>query len=141
MLKRIVILVAAMISTAALAQVAVRQSIGNDGYGTAPWEALAKNQTGLAARVGSWRGVKTAQIIVTAAGEQSIGLQGSMNNVNWITLHGIELDSGEYLSLTGITASTLVTIIEDPLYVRPIVSNEMGATAVDIDVIIGAYAR
>lgn len=123
------------------ATIAVEQRVNNQGYGLATWEALAKNDSGAAASVGQWRGVKTAQLIVNAAGEQSVTIQGSMNGTNWVTLHGVELDSGEYLSLTGLTASGLYTLIEDPLYVRPLISNAMGATAVDIDVIVGAYAR
>lgn len=115
--------------------------VANNGYGTVTWEALAKNDSGRAASVGAWRGVKTVQIIVTSAGEQSVSIQGSMDGTNWVTLHGVELDSGEYFSLTGITASSLITIIEDPLYVRPLISNGAGATAVDVDVIVGAYAR
>lgn len=140
-MKKFAVLALMFLGFAAAAQVAVVQSIRNDGYGLATWTALAKNQTGNPAALGPWRGIKTAQIVVTSAGEQNLTLQGSMDNVNWVTLHGVELDSGEYFSLTGITASMLVAIIEDPLFVRPIVSNEAGATAVDIDVIIGAMAR
>lgn len=123
------------------ATIAVAQRVRNDGYGIASWEALAKNDSGAAAVTGPWRGSKTVQVIVTAAGEQSLTIQGSMDGTNWLTLHGVELDSGEYFSLTGITASALYTLIEDPLYVRPLISNGAGATAVDIDVILGAATR
>ena len=142
MLKRLLVLVLGFAAAAAVfAQVAPTQVIRNDGYGLATWTALAKNDSGMAAVTGPWQGIKTAQVIVTTAGEQNLTLQGSMDGTNWVTLHGIELDSGEYFALTGITTSGLFAIIEDPLYVRPLVSNEMGATAVDIDVIIGAMTR
>lgn len=133
--------VAVVLPVFAQTAVAVVQAVNNQGYGLATWEALAKHTAGAPASTGAWRGVKTVQIIVTGAGEQNLTIQGSMNGTNWVTLHGVSLDSGEYFELTGITASGLYAIIEDPLYVRPLVSNEAGATAVDIDVIVGAYAR
>ncbi len=117
------------------------QSTGSAGYMTVTWSALAKNDTGSLSNAGVWRNIKTVQIVVTAAGEQNLTIQGSMDNVTWYTLHAIELSSGVYLALTSITASTMVTIIENPLFIRPLISNESGATAVDIDVIIGANTR
>jgi hypothetical protein len=53
-------------------------------------------------------------------------------------LNAISLVAGEYLSLSSLTTSGIYAIIEDPLFLRPLVSNDTGATAVDIDVIIGA---
>lgn len=132
---------AVVLQSAAQTSVAGTFVVPNHGYGLATWEALAKNTAGTAAPVGSWRGVKTVQIVVTAAGEQTLSVQGSMNGTDWVALHGISLDSGEYMELAGLTTSGIYTIIEDPLYVRPLVSNEAGATAVEIDVIVGAYAR
>ena len=136
-------LIGLLLSASIFAQTAVigTSSNSNRAYDIFTWGALAKNTAGNAAPAGTWRGVKTVQIIVTAAGEQNLTMQGSMDGTNWVTLHGIELDSGEYFSLTSITSSMLVTIIENPLYIRPLISNEAGATAVDIDVILGAYTR
>jgi hypothetical protein len=114
-------------------------SARNDGYNFVTWEALAKNDTGSPVNAGSWRGIKTVQIVVTAAGEQNVTIQGSMSSAGpWFTLHAIELDTGEYFSLTAITTSMMAAIIEDPLFVRPLISNETGATAVDVDVTLGA---
>jgi hypothetical protein len=137
----VVLAVAITLPVFAQTAIALQQRVLNNGYGLASWEALAKHTAGDAASVGAWRGVKTVQVIVTAAGEQNLTIQGSMDGTNWVTLHGVSLDSGAYFELTAITASGLYAIIEDPLYVRPLVSNEAGATAVDIDVIVGAYAR
>lgn len=110
-----------------------------DGYRTATWTALAKNYAGSPANAGSWRGIKTVQIIVTSAGEQSVAIQGSNDGSTWFTLRAAEIDSGtgSYLLLSGLTTSGGYTILDDPLFIRPLVSNEAGATPVDIDVILG----
>jgi hypothetical protein len=109
-----------------------------DGYRVVTWTALGKNNAGSPFNAGSLPGLKTVQIVVTAAGEQSLTIQGSMDGANWFTLNAISLVAGEYLSLSSLTTSGIYAIIEDPLFLRPLVSNDTGATAVDIDVIIGA---
>ncbi len=112
-----------------------------DGYRVVTWTALDKNEVGSFVSAGSWISVKTVQIVVTAAGEQNLTMQGSMDGTTWYTLTAISLSAGAYVSLSGITTSSMYTIIEDPRFIRPLVSNEAGATAVDIDILIGGIFK
>lgn len=141
MKKLVGFLLAVLALPALAATVTPTQSMANNGYVTITWASLAKNDVGLAAPTGQWRALKTVQINVTSAGEQSLSLQGSLDGTNWFNLHGVQLDTGVYVELTTITTSQLVSIIEEPLYIRPIITNGAGATAVDITVIAGAATR
>lgn len=114
--------------------------IRDDGYAMEFWSGLGKNEAGTPVKAGTWIGIKTAQIIVNTADSDTIALQGSMDGTNWEALHALEFDTGEYIELTGISASMMITLVENPLFIRPQVSNAGGGGA-DFDVYLGANTR
>lgn len=132
-----------LFSGLAHAQATVNSTFENfaDGYRIVTWTALDKNEAGSFANAGAWISVKTVQIVVTAAGEQNLTIQGSMDGTTWYTLTAISLSAGSYVSLSGLTASAMYTIIEDPHFIRPLISNDAGATTVDIDVLVGGIFK
>jgi hypothetical protein len=143
MLKSIVAILALAMSFAVHAQDTIEGGgliISNDGYGTASWDTMADNSVGRAANVGSWRSLKTVQIDVNTLGDQTVTIQGSMTATGpWFTLHCVEQDTGEYVPLILIAADKMCAIIEDPRFIRPLVTD--GAGGVDVDIIIGAATR
>lgn len=116
---------------------AVTYGVRDDGYAIASWGPLLLNETGIAANLGRVAGIKTVQISGTFSG-QTVNLQGSMDGVTWFTLHSLDFDTGDYASLGAIAAAYMSSIVENPIYIRPIVSN---GGAPSLTVIVGGYTR
>ena len=110
----------------------------DDGYFTAIWASLAMDETGIVAKVGHIAGMKTVQLTGTFGGA-TIAIQGSLDNVTFFPLHVANFDTGDYEVLTGLSAARFDAIIENPLYVKTVVTGGGGAT--DLKVIIGANSR
>jgi len=111
--------------------------VRDDGYAIATWAGLAAGETGQAVVVGSST-PKTVQLEGTFGGG-TVAIQGSINGSNWHTMSSVEIAAGIYVLLTGLSAPTLATIIENPLYMRPVVTGGDGTTA--LTVYIGYSAR
>lgn len=118
------------------------KAISEGGYATAAWVGLAKNETGTAVDIGALRGDKTVEIKVNNADGDSVTIQGSIDKLSWYTLRGDDfVDNEEFrVPLSAIAVSSMYKIVENPRYIRPVVSNAGGGAA-DFDVRVGASAR
>ena len=115
-------------------------TVNNNGYGIASWSALTENETGDAVDVGHWAGIKTVQIVVNNAAGESVTIQGSIDGVTWFTLNALEYSAGTYIDLTALSANAMYGIVENPRFIRPVMTN-VGGSGADFDVIIGANTR
>jgi hypothetical protein len=95
------------------------------------WPSLANGDTGDSAVVAA-NPDKTLQIVGTFGVGGTVVLQGSNDGTNWVTLND---GTGSAISLT---AAGLVSVLENPRYVRPNVTAGDGTT--DITVTICAKA-
>lgn len=106
----------------------VTLTVDNQGTVLVSWAALAQAETGQVAEVGSYPGPKTIQIRGTF-GPASIAIQGSNDNSNWDTMSIFDLQTGAYVLLTGIVAAQFAQLIENPKFLRAVVTGGDGTTA------------
>jgi hypothetical protein len=110
---------------------AVFRSIDNNGYVTDQWASLAAGETGQAVDCGGYPQPKTVQIEGTFDGA-TVSVQGSVDGLAWHPMSTIELAAGIYVLLTGISAATLATIIENPRYMRVVTAGGGGSVALRV---------
>lgn len=121
---------------------AIKDGIGDitpRGYFIHRWDGLGRDDEGRYIETGPF-GIKTVQIVAAPAGGDSAAIQGSMDGTNWFDLHALEFETGEYLLLNAVSVSMMVTVIENPRFMRPKISNVGGGTA-NFSVHIGAATR
>ena len=95
------------------------------------WETLTTtNLTGTPVVSGRYPD-KTAQATGTFGASASIALDGSNDGTNWFACTNA---TGSAIALTAATQGDLM--VENPLYIRPILTNGDGST--DIDVVVHA---
>lgn len=116
---------------------ALVQSIGNDGYETATWASLDSGETGIKANVGKIAGIKTIQFSGTFS-TATLTIQGSLDGTNWFTMKAIDLTTGDYTPLATLGAADLTVLVENPRFVRPVVT---ASGSPDIKVIVGGQTR
>lgn len=109
----------------------------NDGYVTWAWN-LAQDETGDTITVGHVAGVKTVQITGTYGGG-TVAVQGSLDGVTWFPVHVANFTAGDYETLTAVGANRIDAIIENPLFVRVVITGGDGTTA--IKVVVSANSR
>lgn len=114
--------------------VAVSLSTRDDKYKLATWAALVEAETGTAVNLGAIVGLKTVQVTGTFGGGATVSIEGSMDGTTWFVLRSADYTAGDYTLLSGIAANMLSAIVENPLFVRPVVVGGAGAT---IKVVIG----
>lgn len=117
---------------------AVFETKRDDGYILVEWSSLLNGETGNVARIGHIAGVKTIAITGTFDGE-TVAVQGSMDKTNWFPLHAANFTASDYEELTAVAAARQDAIVDNPLWVRPVVSG--GAGAPDLKIIIGGNSR
>lgn len=101
------------------------QSQPPGGNVTYTWPTMPNGNDGQAANhTGS--GDRTVQVLGTFGSGGTVVLEGSLNNVDWVTLRDA---FGVALSFT---AADIRSVIENATYVRPRVTAGDGATAVTV---------
>src|SRR5690242_6657670 len=109
---------------------ALQQTVSNDGIAEARW-LVAAGETGDRCSLGQYSAPKTLQLDGTFGGG-SIQIQGSNDGVTWHPLSIVDLVSGAYVLLTGLTVSNFAQLIENPRWIRPTVIGGDGTTAINV---------
>jgi hypothetical protein len=111
---------------------ALSRSSQGGGVELITWAALANGDTGEPLAM-SQLPDKTVQLTGTLSTGGEMTLQGSNDNTNWFTLSDA---GGTDIVLTALDG---VTVMENPLYVRPNITNGDGST--DLTVILVAIDK
>jgi hypothetical protein len=96
------------------------------------WGGLANGDTGTPVQMPSHPD-KTVQLVGTLSVGGTMTLQGSNDNTNWFTLSD---SAGSDIALTALDG---VTVMENPLYIRPNITAGDGST--DLTVILVALDK
>lgn len=110
----------------------------NDGTAVASWASLASGETGQAVAIGGYAGPKTIQIGGTFGVGGSVAIQGSNDGTNWDTMSIFDLQAGAYVLLTAISTAQFAMLIENPRFVRAVVTGGDGSTAIRVFISIAS---
>lgn len=106
------------------------------GVARVTWPALDVDEAGTPAQIARWH-EKTIQI-ATAPGTTALTIQGSNDGTNWATLHAKDSATGTNVPLSALSDLGLWSILENPLFIRPLVA--AGGDTNDISVILVGVA-
>lgn len=111
--------------------------IDNNSLAVASWASLAAGETGLGVKMGHLPGMKTFTISGTFGGA-TVGLEGSNDGVTWLPVRMADYTAGDYEIVTAIAAARSGALIENPMFLRPVIAGGAGTA---IKVMIVAASR